>query len=144
MGYCMKMRDINFFIAKKNHEKALAAIKALKEMEDKMGGGSISYDGNVKRSYAWVTTEDYANAKTLEEAMNAWRWEATLDKDGNIASLYFTGEKLGDDEILFNAIAPYVKKGSFIDLEGEDGTIWRWKFDGKKMKEVTARIVFDA
>jgi hypothetical protein len=131
----MEMRDINFFIAKKNHEKALATIKALANEKDAKG---------KQLFYAWVTTEEYVNAETLEEAMNAWGWEATLDKDGNIESLYFTNEKLGDDGTLFDAIAPYVKKGSFIDLEGEDGTIWRWKFDGKKMKEVAAKIVFDA
>lgn len=144
MGYCMEQRDVNFFIAKKNHEKALAAIKALDKNVDEQGGGSISYGGNIKRNYAWVTTEEYLNAKTLEEAIEAWRWEVILDKEGNIGGLSFYREKLGDDEILFNAIAPYVKKGSFIEMIGEDGTIWRWQFDGKKMKEITARIVFDA
>lgn len=47
----------------------------------------------------------------------------------------FTGEKYGDDTLLFKAIAPFVLKHSFIVMVGEDGAKWSWDFDGKNCKE---------
>ena len=66
-----------------------------------------------------------------------------ISENGNIFELNFAGEKLGDDEILFQAIAPFVKKDSYIEMQGECGLIWRWSFDGKTMKEKTANIMFE-
>ena len=82
-------------------------------------------------------------AKTLMEAMAAWRWEIEENESGDVISLNYTGEKLGDEQYLFGAIAPYVEKGSFIDMQGEDGAIWRWAFDGKELKEISGKVVYE-
>ena len=52
------------------------------------------------------------------------------------------GDALCDDRLLFDAIAPFVKAGSFIEMSGEDGTLWRWHFDGKQCQEQLGHVVF--
>jgi hypothetical protein len=44
---------------------------------------------------------------------------------------------------VFKAIAPYVKKYSFIVLVGEDGAIWKYAFDGEKCRIVPGAITFE-
>ena len=126
MGYCMKQRNSNFYVV--DEEAALEAIKGLAGKET-MG----------PEHFSWVDTREFLYADTFEEAMNAWRWET----DSDWKYILFTGEKLGDDNLLFDAIAPYVEAGSYIEMLGEDGQIWRWIFDGKTCREVTAKIIFE-
>jgi hypothetical protein len=64
-----------------------------------------------------------------------WRWHPTVDKKGNITHIEFTGEKYGDDKIMFNMIAPYVEADSYVYMRGECGETFGWEFDGHKMKE---------
>jgi len=142
MGYCMEQIDSDFMIKAENVKAALQAIK-------KLAGKETIKDGSGGH-FSWVETSDFVKAKTLDKAMDAWRWEITgpepEDPENDPAefdAITFNGEKLGDDAILFNAIAPYVEKGSYIEMQGEDGSRWRWVFDGKKCKEVTAKISFD-
>jgi hypothetical protein len=134
MGYCMTQRDSNFAIKAEDKEKALEAIKEL-------AGKETIHDGSGKH-FAWVGTEVFVNASTLNEAMDEWRWEIVEDEDGNVLDIYFSGEKLGDDKILFDAIAPYVKEGSYIEMSGEDGYLWRWSFDGKSCVELSMEMEF--
>ena len=141
MGYCMDFRDAKFSIANEDKQMALEAIKALKKGVNEKGSGFSSRDAD--RNYAWVDTDEFMNADTLEKAIQAWRWETESDASGNINSIHFDGEKLGDDLVLFEAIAPYVKKGSFIEMGGEDGYIWRWVFNGKDCVKKAARMVFE-
>ena len=144
MGYCMTLKDVNFFIAKENKEKALEAIKALASKVNELGhGGSWAGGKKIDANYSWVDTSEFLNAKTLEDAILAWGWSTDTDKDGNINYIGFDSEKLGDEPVLFEAIAPFVKNGSYIEMSGEDGNIWRWVFDGETMREKAARIVYD-
>jgi hypothetical protein len=91
-----------------------------------------------------VTTEEFVNAKTLKEALSAWRWDSFISEEtGDLVDLTFNGEKLGDDETFFETLAPFVKAGSYIEMEGEDGGHWKWKFDGKTMTEVSGKVVYE-
>jgi hypothetical protein len=141
MGYYMNLKESYFHINKENKEKALEAIKKLIEHVDKLGGGFVSNNGIRTNHYAWVDM-NFVNAETLTEAMKCWRWSLE-NEEGNIVNIQFEGEKLGDDEILFEAIAPFVEKGSYIEMRGEDGTHWRWIFDGEHCKEKTGRLSWD-
>ena len=68
---------------------------------------------------------------------------AELDDDGNIIDLEFHGDKLAyDEDQMFQAVAPYVKSGSYIEMDGEDGSRWRWKFQDGKWKEVMAKLTW--
>ena len=135
MGYCIQQRDNSFFIDKSNKQLALKAIK------------DLASKAHIKDSsglhFMWVCVEDFINTNTLEQALDAWRWNTTQDIEGNINGIHFQGEKYGDDKILFQAIISYVKNGSFIEMQGEDGEIWRWTFNNGNFEEKYAKIVFN-
>ena len=130
MGYCMTIEDQEFLIKKKNMAGALAAIKAI------VGEGRFS----------WVNAKEYQDAETLEDALMAWRWPPYMNKSANpkgeIVNLEFDGEKSGDEDILFRAIAPCVESGSFISMRGADGCRWRWLFHKGELHEIYPEIVW--
>jgi len=128
MGYVMEQLGDEFKIKKENFEGALAAIKGL-------SGKETIHDASGPH-FSWVDTKEYQEAKTLPDALKAWRWEARLGIYGDVIGVDFAGEKAGDDDILFNAIAPFVERGSYIEMEGEDRMVWKWKFDGRRCKEI--------
>lgn len=137
MGYCITQRGSHFKMNAENKLPALEALKEIANMTDKMCGGSSSGE----KWFAWVDM-DYINDKTLEDAITKWNWHTNNDKEGNITDIYFEGEKLGQEDILFETIAPFVEKNSFIEMIGEDDYMWRWCFDGKKCIEKTPTIVW--
>lgn len=143
MGYYMNQRDANFRIKAENQAKALQAIKDLASRVDEGGGGCWSGGRKIEAYFSWVETSNFTKARTLEDAMRAWRWQIEGEEGGDVDSIMFAGEKSGDDSILLGAIAPYVEAGSFIEMQGEDGAIWRWSFDGTAMVEQYANIVWE-
>jgi len=130
----MQQMDSVFFMSAKDLPEALRAIHNL--------AGKETIKGPSNQHYSWVRS-DFDRTSTFDEAMRAWRWSVEFDVNGNIENIQFEGEKLGDDLVLFQAIAPFVKKDSYIQMQGEDGSLWRWKFDGTTCQEVSARIEWD-
>lgn len=127
MGYYMNQRGCNFFVPASNVQSMIEAIHNL-------DNGS---------HYSWVKM-NFLDSKDVEEIFKCWRWSIELDPDtGNIVDIFFDGEKMGDDEALLKAIAPFVKAGSFIEMSGEDNAMWRWCFDGEKMVEKLPTITWD-
>jgi len=126
MGYYMTQMDTDFKISANKFPALIQSVKSLPRQS----------------TYAWVNME-YANANNIEDIFNYWRWEVTLDESGDIVDIYFSGEKMGDDEIFFKAIAPFVEPDSFIQMRGEGDDMWRWFFDGKNCIEKYATITWD-
>ena len=139
MGYSMTQRAAIFNIKKENVEPCLKAIKSLATQTNKGRGSSWSGGVKTSASFAWVRTEEFANASTLKEAIEAWGWHIGMEKD-EVTEIYFDSDKSGDERHLFDAMAPYVESGSFIEMSGEDDYIWRWKFDGRKCMEEGATL----
>ena len=133
MGYCMSQQEATFNMAAKDFPAALKAI------QDLHGEETIADSGG--RHFSWVGYK-FHEIDDMVKMMAEWRWDLELDSAGNAVGISFQGEKLGDDQVLFNAIAPWVKKGSYIQMQGEDGSIWRWTFNGKTCVEKAAKISF--
>lgn len=131
MGYCVDQVDSKFFVARENLHHVFGAIRAL-----------MAQVSGKRRGFAWVDTQTVLEARTVEEQLHEWRWEIQEDDDGNIIGLSFTGEKLGEDHLLFQVIAPFVKEDSFIDMHGEDGEQWRWSFDGSTCEELEPEVTY--
>ena len=138
MGYFMSQMQAKFKIKKENQEKALAAIKTLMNKTDLMSGGGTER----KWFFSWVDTDRVKNANNLISALRAWRWDAECDDNGDIVDIRFVGENLGDDEQMLNAIAPFVEEGSYIQMIGEDNSIWQWLFKNGTCVEVPGHLVF--
>tara|TARA_R100000664_G_C2741161_1_gene129613 strand:- start:737 stop:1132 length:396 start_codon:yes stop_codon:yes gene_type:complete len=122
----MHQLDWHINIASADKAGALAAIKAMPESS----------------RWSWVSSNEVLSAETLEEALKAWRWEAVADKQGNINYLHFMGEKYGEDPLLLKAIAPFVEDGSFIEMQGEDGERWLWRFSDGELETLEAQISY--
>lgn len=130
----MTQYDSDFKILAANKPAALDAIQRL--------AGRETITDSTGRHFSWVSTDDFLRADTLEEALKAWRWGTETDDDGNTIGISFQGQKLGDDALLFEAIAPYVEDGSYIDMQGEDGSIWRWIFENGKVEDLSGTTIF--
>ena len=85
--------------------------------------------------FFWVDP-GFSGLANLRDLLRAWRWEIEESGDGSVTRIFFQGSKIGEEELLFQAIAPYVASGSYIKMIGEDETVWRWWFtDGKMHQE---------
>ncbi len=131
MGYSMTQGNSVFTMKRQHHSVVLAAIKAL------AGGGP--HQGR----YSWVEEDFATRYDDLHDMMEEWRWELEYDDNGDVDAIQFIGEKIGNDKTLFDAIAPFVESGSFIEMVGEDGTKWKWVFDGMTCKEVNVIDTFE-
>jgi hypothetical protein len=143
MGYCMSQTDAKFSIKRENHTPALNALKALMTRDDLKTGSSGSANGPRTRHFSFCNMADVDGWANLANAMEEIRWTPTLDDDYNIVGVEFQGEKMGDDMAFFSAIAEFVEDGSFIQMRGEDGGQWRWKFSGGKCEEEHANVSWD-
>jgi len=143
MGYNVEMSLSNVVIPMEKIEGALKAINDLFKPERLKRGGAdeLGWQGIQTRHYSWVNTprEPFTD---IVEALAKWRYQAGILGPGLIVE-YFTGEKLGDDSILWTALAPFVRPGAEITLRGEDNDAWKWFFDGKKLREKVGRVVFE-
>lgn len=116
MSYDVSFRGGNFFIWHLNKKPAAKAL--------------IKYckDATLHRDCCYDVPRDN---DSLEDILASFGWIVeTVDKQGNITDIYFDLECLGDEDEWFDVIAPYVRKGSWLAMEGEDGDIWCYYFDG--------------
>jgi hypothetical protein len=145
MGYCMDLRASKFNIPESLKAKALEAIKGIMGPENrhKMHGGSWTGGKQTGWWYSWVKDEDVLKCITLDSAMALWGWPVELDAAGNVDGIRFEGEKIGQEDEMFKAIAPYVEDGSYVEMGGEDGALWRWSWARGKFYERSAIITWD-
>lgn len=134
MGYYMYLEESTAKILVRNFEKALQAIKDL--------AGKETITDSSGRHFSWVDTKEFVEAETLEDALRAWRWEVETIQGGMLIN-EFTGQKYGDEEHLFGAIAPFVEDEGYIHMVGEDSAHWKWIFSDGKLEERSGRVVFD-
>ena len=143
MGYCMEQRGSSFTIKAENMAGAIAAVKALDGAQAENGASGFSSRGP---HYAWVGN-GFGKHNSLVGLMGAWRWQLWVKDDDasgevSVIDISFDGEKIGDDMVLFAAIAPFVEPESYIEMAGEDGYIWRYYFDGETVDEQEGTVSF--
>ena len=104
----------------------------------------MGYYMSLQCSHFSIKEENKAAAlkAVKDEAMSCLRWPIVEDDDGNVIDINFDGEKFGDDELLFKALGPYVEAGCYIQMSGEDNSMWRWAFDGNKCTEIYPTITW--
>jgi len=73
-------------------------------------------------------------------AYRLWQhfFEVHCDAHGNIDSAWFRAEKLQDQLAMLKDIAPFVREGSYIEMQGEDYKRWRWEFYGGECRKAFA------
>ena len=129
MGYAITLRDSKFTILKENKEKALNLLQDY---------------FRATKNVDWISPDKILSSETISEALEECQYYVVENDNGNIVEIEdFAGQKLGYDEKLFNAIAPVVENGSYIEMYGEDGDLWRWVFQDNACKEVKATITYE-
>ena len=133
MGYSISVRDSKFDWVPDTQDKALAALKKAAKLKR---GTSNAPDPLRVRCWSWVDMDELLEAKTLEDAMECLRW---VPSNGII---HFDGEKIGDEDTYFSILAPFIKDGSFIEVLGEDGALWRYAFEKGKLLVLDPQITW--
>lgn len=126
MGYSMRQLESSVFIHHTDFRNVKDAINTLMEESSEQMFGH----------FMWVDTASVINAVNVTEQLTEWLWRPRYDSYGNIVDLVFQGEKSGDEDKLFKAIAPYVKADSYITMLGAEGETWQWRFTGTDCEEV--------
>jgi hypothetical protein len=112
MGYCVDIYIRNVIIPLGKRRECLKAIN------------DLWADG--PRSFAWVMNRPEGGYTKLAEALEDWRY-STMRHGQDLILDSFTGEKWGDDEVLFNTIAPFVTGVGYIAVNGSDGESWQYR-----------------
>lgn len=142
MGINIYDMSSEFRVPKCHHSAALAALKNFSGGETVTKAHFPALKGD--NHYAFVTSTDFVDAENLFEAMIAWRWVLEEDTNGDAIEPSFNGEKLGDEDILFSAIAPFVEDQSYIQVFCHDEEcVWRWVFEKSQVRREYARITFN-
>lgn len=112
MGYCVSMSCSGLVIPAAKVEKANKAV-----VEDKMGD-------------------------SLEDGADQAGHEYMVLENGDVEIGEFLGEKWRSQGEFYDAIAPFVNKGGYIECLGEDGERWKFEFNGKKAIEYSAETTW--
>lgn len=123
MSYPMSQISNKFFIPKENIQKV---IEVLKTKDPQCSWGDRKYE----------------DCQTIQEIFEYWGWYIGVAFSGNVVEIAFQGDSLGNEDVLFRAIAPFVKDGSFIHMKGDGAEYeqWKWIFKNGEMKQVFAEI----
>lgn len=160
MGYYIDIEECEFFLAKQDFEKAYKACVALNDRDDLKsgGGGGFTLPNGEKMKwgdprpegmnyhpmkwFSWMEPDYPETLKTFPEILIQLGFDISYDESGNICGLSYNS-KIGDEELFLEAIAPFVKSGSYISWIGEDHNMWRYEFNDGKMTTKTPKIIWE-
>lgn len=126
MGWNIHINESEFRIPEEKHAEALVAVWSMPQ-----------------KRYRWGAEPH--KARTLQEAFDDFgygvvyaRYDTDADEyqdgRGDIVDIEYSPEKLGDEFELFQALAPFVDAGSYIEFGGD--STFRYVFDGRTVEEV--------
>lgn len=72
-------------------------------------------------------------SECIEDAFLNWGWTAIANAGDGVRRLDYDGDIYSDEpdyEVLSN-IAPYVERGSIVEMGDDSGNRWCWYFDGR-------------
>ncbi|SEW38836.1 hypothetical protein [[Clostridium] fimetarium] len=142
MSYSMECRDIKFLIKSKNIGRVTDICNEIRREKSESSFYDEYFESEDSESEDCDSeSEDYLDSKEylefkeldFEKAIDDCGWRATLNKNGDCISISTFFEYSTEYVDTLSEIAPYVESGSFIEMQGENGTIWRWIFDGGKL-----------
>jgi hypothetical protein len=147
MGYCIDLMDVNLTIPAEHLDEAYRRMQDLNKPENDhlKRGGSFGPGKERVLWFSWMNGR-YTDGECVDAAdiLDELRFNNRYDEASRtLRVIGFDGEKIGQEDLFFDAIADLVTPGSFVEWLGEDGARWRWVFDGQTRKEVWARMEWD-
>lgn len=131
MGYYVRTTGSNFYVAQSKKNAAYEALCALNQRDDLKTGGSFS----------WMAADYPSKCEDLKEVLEEVGFDVVEDEAGNVTGLHYDS-KTGQESLFLSALAPFVRDGSHIDWQGEEGEHFRYEFSGGRMLERDGRIVW--
>ena len=99
-----------------------------------------------KNPIKWIDHQvciDLLNEGDLMAYFVQWQYAVTINvTSGDIVNISHEGEKIGQEESLWEQIAPWVQDGSHIDCQGEDNDLWRWQWREGRVYTIEAEITY--
>jgi len=141
MGTHIDFKECNFFVKAEDKVEAFkfAKNKLLAEVEEKGQAGSWANGVRTITEYSWVTNKEIKDTRCLEDLIEVFGWGVENNENDDIVHIYCGQDKLGQEDCLFEAIAPFVKENSYIEVVIEFESV-RWCFRDKKLVEQEAKI----
>lgn len=137
MGYYVNLTDADFII--KENEETLSAIR---QMPTKyyalMRGGSSTGE----KWFSWMNTEEIESAESVQSVFEALGFDCSADAYGIKGQFSLDGynSKTGQEDLFLAVVAPFVEDGSYTEWRGEDGELWRFTVNDKKLTVQSARV----
>jgi hypothetical protein len=154
MGYYVYQEDGMLVIEQSKFKACYEALCNLNARDDlKRGGGwggEISSDQprpegigyHPARWFSWMDADYPFTCSNLLQVLQQLGFECEIaDRDfnptdvnlpafksGDLCNVSWNGEKMGQEDLFFEALAPFISNNSFIEWRGEDNEMWRWLF----------------
>lgn len=78
-----------------------------------------------------ISNNSIIKAENIEEIFEEIGYILIFNEDVNTYEIdYMHNEKLGDEQDIFNIIAPYIPKDLYLEYNTDDGNLFRYVFDG--------------
>lgn len=147
MGYYVNIEDADFVIPVENLDAAYQAMCDLNKRDELKTGGSWgpredgTY-GQIAKFFAWMDADYPSKCKDAGDVLDALGFVTEEAANGDL-HIWGYDSKTGNEEHFLDAIAPFVKPGSFLEWRGEDGYMWREDYDGETRQIRQGRVVYD-
>jgi len=143
MGYYVNTEDINVVVPKDLLEDAYEAICDLNQHDDLKRGGSRGPGPDKSENkfwFSWMPEDIAAACPDLLSVVSTLGFDdSEYDKDGNLVLGHYSN-KTGQEDLLIDAIAPFVQEGSYVIWKGEDDTYYKWEFNDGKMLVIPGEV----
>ena len=156
MGYYVDTTETLIFISKDKFEDCYKAMCKLNDRDELKSGGGWNTSGitsdnprpkelnyHPAKWFSWMEANYPDECKNMEEVLEALGFENIIyNENGDLIGLTYSS-KTGQEELFFEAMAPFIVKDSYINWRGEDNELWQWYFDGENMHIKHATISYE-
>lgn len=89
------------------------------------------YDSELVAQYEYQQGDEL-----LELVASNNKYSLGFDAEGNVTNIWFDEINGSDNRGWLSAIAPFVRRGSYVQINDDDGRIYRLVFDGKAVQRI--------
>lgn len=138
MGYYVSGYSEDFRLKAGQDKAIMDQMRELNKRDDLKQGGSYGPNGAREYWFSWMNNADF-DTNDIANFLEAVGFDYEKDENGDIIHLTYDS-KIGQEDLFFAVMAPFIENGSKIHWRGEDYEQWGWKFEGGKMFIVTPVI----
>lgn len=125
MGYYVELTAAEFEIPENEQ-----VLQVLKDLNHKPGvvknGGSYAGGKKQKSWFSWLAPDYDQHVTSVYEMFEMLGFDCSLSTDQSTVMLMGYDNKIGQEHLFIEAVAPYVAEGSYLQWRGEDGAEWRY------------------